>query len=197
MLTHKQAQNDNQVVALETGIRLARGVYREGLYAQGIMFSWEHKPAIMNAVLEHMKDQLDVSQEESLSLFSFATHAYETEISNLKDKHIAKHGSLPINSYSDQEIINFLTIICTETFVYCYPSEFKESLIEQGVDDAEHIWRKLFLSKHSISSVKNLSICTLDDKLWNKRITPAIQEAVLYEIDSYWANVKTLSDILD
>lgn len=94
-------------------------------------------------------------------------------------------------------LIDFLVASSTEVFVHCYPNEFLDSLIAQDVVNAEQIWQDLFVKRHTVEKLRNLSMSVFEDKLWNTIFTAAIQEAAIYDINKYWKSIKNSSEILD
>lgn len=184
----------NKLIAQEVGINTARASYNQGLYHQTIMFSWDREPAILKVTLENL-DLSYVNKPRNIDeLRAITKEACLIEYEILKANH---KGELPVEDFTDEDIIFLLTESSTEVVKIGLPVDFYHALKERKVNDIDNIWKDIFIQEYSLDKVKQYALEHFEKKLWNKRFTPAIQEAALFEINKYWSKVKNLNEVVN
>jgi len=184
----------NKLKAQEIGINTARASYKEGLYHQGIMFSWDQDPMMLEMVLEQIEYSYINKPRNLDELRSIAREACLTEYEILKANH---KGELPIEAYTDEDMIFLLTECSTDAVKISLPVDFYHALKERKVKDIDNTWKDIFVQEYSLEKVKQYALDNFEKKLWNKRFTPAIQEAALSEINKYWSQVKDIQEVVN
>jgi hypothetical protein len=187
-------RSKNKLKAQEIGINTARSSYKEGLYHQGIMFSWDRDPVMLEMVLEQI-DYSYINKPRNLDeLRSIAREACLTEYEILKANH---KGELPIEAYTDEDMIFLLTECSTEAVKIGLPVDFYHALKDRKVKDIDNTWKNIFIQEYSLDKVRKYALDHFESKLWNKRFTPAIQEAAFFEINQYWSKVKDIQEVVN
>lgn len=184
----------NKLKAQEIGINTARASYKEGLYHQGIMFSWDQDPMMLEMVIEQIEYSYINKPRNLDDLRSIAREACLTEYKILKSNH---KGELPIEAYTDEDMIFLLTECSTDTVKISLPVDFYYALKERKVKDIDNTWKDTFVQEYSLDKVKQYALDHFESKLWNKRFTPAIQEASLFVINEYWSQVKDIQEVVN
>lgn len=184
----------NKLIAQEAGINTARASYKEGLYHQGIMFSWDRDPVMLEMILEQIEYNYINKPRNLDELRSIAREACLTEYAILKASH---KGELPIEAYTDEDMIFLLTECSTDTVKIGLPVDFYHDLKDRKIKDIDNTWKDIFVQEYSLDKVKQYALDHFEKKLWNKRFTPAIQEAALFEINQYWSRVKDVQEVVN
>lgn len=183
----------NKLIAQEAGINTAKNSYKQGLYHQSIMFSWDREPVLLEIMLENF-DLTYINKPRNLDeLRAIFTESCFIEYERLKANH---KGPLPVEDYNDEAFIGFLFESSTTAVKFGLPADFYHSLREQKVKDLDNVWKEMFINTYSLDAVKQYALDNFEKKLWNKRITPAIQEAALYEINRFWSNVISVDEVV-
>lgn len=196
MKTHIQFQKNakNKLIAQEAGINTARASYKHGLYHQTIMFSWDREPMFLEITLENL-DLSYINKPRNLDeLRAIAKEACLLEYDNLKANH---KGPLPVEKFSDEDLIFLLSECSTDTVKIGLPVDFYYALKDRKVKDIDNTWKAIFIQEYSLEQVKQYALDHFEEKLWNKRFTPAIQEAALFVINEYWSQVKDVQEVVN
>jgi len=196
MKTHLaiDGRSKNKLKAQESGINTARASYKEGLYHQGIMFSWDREPLLLEIVIENLDFSYVNKPKNIEELRQITREACLIEYDILKANH---KGPLPIVHYSDEACIFLLSESSKDAIKVSLPVDFYYELKDRKVKDIDNVWKDIFVQEYSLDKVKQIAIVNFESKLWNKRFTPAIQEAALFEINQYWDNVKDIKDVVN
>ena len=196
MKTHLviDGRSKNKLKAQEAGINTARASFKEGLYHQGIMFSWDREPVLLAMVLENLDLSYTNKPKNIEELRQITRDACLIEYEILKANH---KGPLPIENYSDESCIFLLSESSNDAVKVSLPVDFYYVLKDRKVKDVDNVWKEMFVQEYSLDKVKQFAIDNFESKLWNKRFTPAIQEAALFEINKYWDNVKDIQEVVN
>lgn len=184
----------NKLIAQEIGINTARASYKEGLYHQSIMFSWEREPVLLDMTLEQLEYSYINKPKNLDELRSIARESCLTEYAILKANH---KGELPIEDFTDEDIIFLLTECSTEVVKIGLPVDFYYSLKDRNVENVDAVWKAKFIQEYSVEKVKEYALERFEEKLKTKHFNPAIQEAALFQINQYWSEVKDIHEVVN
>ncbi len=156
LVFEKSAGYKNKITAQQVGIAIAKGDFEMFLQQKfrGFAFDWKTYDGHVDRAEVNLFMYFKGTPKNLKELQEIAREAATIEWNNLLE---ANKDNLPVDTYSDEEIVSKTISIATDSVVKLSQIDFYAELSEKYKKNVDDIWKEEYLKKYKIKDLIEMS----------------------------------------
>lgn len=182
----------NKRIAQNIGMAVAKTSFKMMIDTEfrSFMVSWD-KPVLLDRAGDDLFLYFPNSPKNLDELKTIASEAAQIEFEHLKASH---EGELPVNTFTDSEIIETVTSITTKNFLMGIQVDFYD--VNRKLDNIDKLWKDLFVAQYSVNDLLTLAKQRAHEIFLEKTVSQENQKAILTNIETFWNGITNLKSKL-